>query len=202
MFGNGDILVDLFGSKARARLLELLLTEPGTRLHVRELVRRTGTGPSSVQRELARLERLGLVASERVGSNRMFFAADHPLQTELRALVVKSAALAGAGPATVNSRIRPMVPAIVEACRSHHASRVALFGSATQTEGTEPRDVDVLVTFEPLPPGMRSSEYLALVEELESILGMPVDVVVSTSVRNPYLKDEIARTETVLYEAA
>jgi hypothetical protein len=35
-----------------------------------------------------------------------------------------------------------------------------------------------------------------------SPMGMPVDLAVSTAVRNPYLKDEIDRTEVVLYGIA
>jgi predicted nucleotidyltransferase len=91
----------------------------------------------------------------------------------------------------------------VEACRRHRVSRAALFGSSTQVDAAvEPRDVDILVTFESIPPGMRAGEHAALLEELEGILGMPIDLVVSTAVRNPYPKDEIGRTEVVLYEIA
>lgn len=103
----------------------------------------------------------------------------------------------------VNPRIRPHLAAIGEACRRHHIVTGALFGSATQPDArVVPQDVDVLVTFAPLEPKMKAEEYAALTAELEAILGMPVDVMVSTAIRNPYLAKEIDRTKVVFYEAA
>ncbi len=103
----------------------------------------------------------------------------------------------------VNPRVHPYLAAIEDACRRHRVIAGALFGSATQTSGdVVPGDLDVLVTFAPLEPRMKAQEYAALSAELEAIMGMPVDVMVSTAIRNPYLSDEIERTKVVLYEAA
>lgn len=103
----------------------------------------------------------------------------------------------------VNARVRPHLTAVQDACRRHHVVSSALFGSATQTEtGVVPNDLDVLVTFEPLEPRMKAQEYAALTAELEEIMGMPVDVMVSTAIRNPLLAEEIERTKVVLYEVA
>ncbi len=104
--------------------------------------------------------------------------------------------------ARVNPRVRPYLAAIEDACRRHRVISAALFGSATQpTSDIIPNDLDILVTFAPLEPRMKAQEYAALSAELEAIMGMPVDVMVSTAIRNPCLSDEIERTKVVLYEA-
>jgi len=59
------MLASLLGSETRARVLALLLAQPPRTYHVRELIRLTGGGASGVQREIGRLEALGLVVSER-----------------------------------------------------------------------------------------------------------------------------------------
>lgn len=209
---NIDILAELLGSKTRARLLALLLSEPSRRLHLRELVRQSGVGSSSVQRELEHLERIGVIRSERAGSNRFFLAAGHRLQPQLRALVLEAARTPVERPeanapadvlARLNPAVRPKVPALVEACRRHHASRVALFGSSTQPEpDVTPQDLDVLVTFGEIPAGGSADAYFELLEELERIMGMPVDVVMTGAVRNPYFRAELEATQVVVYEAA
>lgn len=204
-----DTLAELLGSKTRARLLRALLGEPETRLHVRELMRRTGIGASSVQRELVRLEALGLIVSEREGSNR-FYRADprSALLPEVRALVLKAGVPAAEvsadvpGDPRINARVRPLVPALVEAARKHHVSRFALFGSSTETDPTVvPNDLDVLVTFEK-GAERTFAAYFDLKEELAAIMGMPVDIVEEGAVRNPYFKTELEATKVVLYEAA
>lgn len=43
--------------------------------------------------------------------------------------------------------------------------------------------------------------YFGLKECLERILGLPVDVVSATSIRNPYFRDEVMRTRETLYAA-
>jgi predicted nucleotidyltransferase len=209
---GADRRVDTQAGSSIGSLLALLLADPGAHIHLRELARRAGVGVSSVQREVEHLERLGILRSERRGSNRFFYAeVDHPFYPELRALVLKGALVAPparsedvtGAEGRVNPRLRPLLPRVVDACRRHHVSRVALFGSATETDPeVEPRDADVLVTFEALPADARAGAYADLLVDLESIMGMPVDIVVSTSVRNPYLRDELDRTQVVLYEVA
>jgi predicted nucleotidyltransferase len=56
--------------------------------------------------------------------------------------------------------------------------RLELFGSAARGVG-EPRDLDFLVGFEPLPPGQRAPAYFGLPRELEALFGRPVDLVMA-----------------------
>ena len=95
-----------------------------------------------------------------------------------------------------------MIPSIEEhraeladLCRRHRVLRLALFGSATRDDFDPQRsDFDFLVDFEPLPPGEHADSYFGLLEALESLLGRPVDLVESSTLRNPYLRREIEAT--------
>lgn len=94
------MLASLLGSETRARVLALLLAQPPQTYHLRELIRLTGGGASGVQREVRRLESLGLVVSERTADGRRTLRVvdEHDLLEPLRALFAADAgAPAGAG---------------------------------------------------------------------------------------------------------
>jgi uncharacterized protein len=78
--------------------------------------------------------------------------------------------------------------AIADACERFGVARLRVFGSAL-TDRFDPAtsDVDFLVDFKPGNPDLLDS-YLGLKEELESVVGHSVDLVVTRSVRNPYFK--------------
>jgi hypothetical protein len=86
----GDIII----SRVRVKLLELFLTNPGKIFHVREMVRRTGEEINAVRRELAHLEKAGMVSKER-RANRLYycFRRDYPLYFELLGLIGKTTGL-------------------------------------------------------------------------------------------------------------
>ena len=57
------MLDELFGSKLRARVLTRLYSRTDRHLFVRRLAALLGEDPANVSRELARLERMGLLVS-------------------------------------------------------------------------------------------------------------------------------------------
>jgi len=67
------MLVDILISKVRVKVLELFLGNPGQIYHVRDIVRRVDEEINAVRRELARLEKTGLLTSE-WRANRWFYA--------------------------------------------------------------------------------------------------------------------------------
>jgi predicted nucleotidyltransferase/predicted transcriptional regulator with HTH domain len=86
------MLASLLGSETRARVLALMLAQPPRAYHLRELIRLTGSGASGVQREVDRLEALGLVESERTTGRRVLRIVDeHELLGPLRALLAAGA---------------------------------------------------------------------------------------------------------------
>ena len=91
------VLEELFVSKVRVKILKLFLSSPqDTLLHVREIVRRVSEEINAVRRELARMEKYGLVASEWRANRRLYhFRRDYLFYKELLSLVAKSAGLGG-----------------------------------------------------------------------------------------------------------
>jgi predicted nucleotidyltransferase len=80
----------LFGP-AQALVLAKLFDQPLRAYHVNELMRATGLGSASLQRELKRLEAGGLIFSEQIGNLRRVRANERsPLFGELAAIVRKT----------------------------------------------------------------------------------------------------------------
>lgn len=87
-------------------------------------------------------------------------------------------------------------------CRRYHVRRLELFGStAAEHDRSTESDLDLLVEFEPLPPGEYADAYFGLRESLEELSGRAVDLVVASAVKNPYFRQSIERTKTLLYAA-
>ncbi len=102
-----------------------------------------------------------------------------------------------------------MIPAIeehraelVELCRHHHVVRLSLFGSATRNDfDPERSDLDFLVDFEPQPMGGYADSFFGLLESLELLFGRSIDLVVDSAIRNPYFRQSVDQTTSLLYAA-
>jgi hypothetical protein len=91
---------------------------------------------------------------------------------------------------------------LVELCRRHHVLRLSLFGSATRDDFDPARsDLDFLVDFETLPAGQYAEAFFGLLESMERLFGRPVDLVVASAIRNPYFRQSVDQTKTLLYAA-
>lgn len=91
------MLIDILISKVRVKIIELFLGVPGKSYHVREIVRRVEEEINAVRRELARLEKTGMLSSE-WRANRRYYAikTDYIFYSELLSIVNKSVGLGGA----------------------------------------------------------------------------------------------------------
>ena len=91
---------------------------------------------------------------------------------------------------------------IAAACATHGVLRLDAFGSAVRGD-FRPRDSDVglLVEFGPMDPHARVDAYFDLLDDLRSILGGEVDLVMADAVKNRYIAADIKRTKQVLYAA-
>ncbi len=76
--------------------------------------------------------------------------------------------------------------AILVIAAKHGADDVRIFGSVARGE-TDANDVDILVR---LQPGRSLLDHVALQQDLEELLGCPVDVVVEGGV-SPHLEQRI-----------
>lgn len=90
------MMIDLLISKVRVKILELFFANPNEGYHVREIVRRVGEEINAVRRELARLEKTGLLVSE-WRANRRFYTLrrDYIYFNELLSMINKNAGLGG-----------------------------------------------------------------------------------------------------------
>ncbi len=91
------MLEELFVSRVRVKILQLFLSSNDGLFHVREIVRRVSEEINAVRRELARMEKFGMVSSEWRANRRLYrFRKDYIYYRELLNLVAKSTGLGGA----------------------------------------------------------------------------------------------------------
>lgn len=90
------MLKDLIISRVRVKILTLFLTTSNNMYHVREIVRQTDEEINAVRRELAHMEKAGMVSKEH-RANRLYytFRKTYPLYFELLELMAKTTGLGG-----------------------------------------------------------------------------------------------------------
>ena len=87
-------LGDIITSKVRIKVLELFFGQPDEMYHVRGIVRETQEEINAVRRELARMEKAGILKKESRG-NRIYYwvNSDYPMYGDLISLVAKTTGL-------------------------------------------------------------------------------------------------------------
>lgn len=130
---NGGALAEVLFGKTRQRLLAWLLSRPDESFFLRELTRATGSGLGPVQRELAQLERAGIVSRHMRGRLTYYQAnAACPILPELQAIVTKTSGVVDV--------LRRALTAL--------ADRILLafvFGSFARGEERGASDIDVMI---------------------------------------------------------
>jgi predicted nucleotidyltransferase len=155
-----SILQATFASPAMARLLLFFAVHPDEALHIRALHRRTGLGMASLQKELSRFQRLGIIERSTQGQK-----------------VVYRLNL-------VSERWTTMRTLIRQLAHPHEILREALtgvegveaafvFGSQARGDARADSDVDLLLVAD--EQGARA--ILDPLSEAESLMGRDVDVV-------------------------
>jgi uncharacterized protein len=84
-------------------------------------------------------------------------------------------------------------------CARYHVRRLEVFGSAAGQGDPGGDDLDFLVEFDTLALGGYSDAYFGLLEALQALLDRPVDLVVASAVSNPYFRESVERSKTLLY---
>jgi predicted nucleotidyltransferase len=127
-----NTLADLLSSNVKAEVFRLLFGLHGEPLHLREMERRSGLAVATVQQELGRLTRIGLVEA-RPDGNRTYYAArqDHPLFAEIRGLVLKTTGLAD------------VLRRALE--KEERITLAFIFGSIAQARERAHSDIDLLI---------------------------------------------------------
>lgn len=83
---------------------------------------------------------------------------------------------------------------ILQIAARYGAGQVRVFGSVARGEAGPHSDVDILVTLE---PGRSLLDLIALKQDLEDLLGRPVDVVTEAAV-SPYLRAQVLQSAVAL----
>lgn len=91
------MLEELFSSQARVAILRLFLLSPDDRFYVREVAARTSQPRRAVQRQLPKLEAIGLL-EHTIDGNRKYYRAnkDCPIFPELKSIFLKTVGLGDA----------------------------------------------------------------------------------------------------------
>ena len=134
-------LADAVFTKTQQRVLRVLFGQPERSFYASELIREAGTGSGAAQRELARLERSGIIVARRVGNQRHYQAnAGSPLFSELRNIVLKTVGLAE----PLRDGLKPLSSAIRAAF---------VYGSVAKATDQAASDVDLMIISDSLTYG-------------------------------------------------
>lgn len=124
-------LLDIVSSKRKAEILRLLFGANPRDYYLRELARQSGLALRTVQQELVRLAKVGLVTTRRDG-NRVYYQAnkENPVYGDLRNIVLKTAGLTNA---------------LQTALRTPGIDLAFVFGSLACETARPESDVDLMV---------------------------------------------------------
>ena len=98
--------------------------------------------------------------------------------------------------------ITSKIDAILRACERFKVERLDVFGSVLRDDFEPGRsDIDFLVEFGSMPPSDKPDAYFGLLDELRTIFGAEIDLVMAGALKNRYIRDDVNRTKWKLYEA-
>jgi predicted nucleotidyltransferase len=153
------VLTKLFSS-TRAELLGLFFNNPEDRFYLREIARHIGKDAAGIKRELDKLVKIGLLAIEKRGVQKYYFAnKNSPIFSEMKGLIFKTTGVQGSMKASL-SRLKGVKVAFIYGSYAKGAEKedsninLMVIGQANITElndmvmGLEDklkRDIDYLV---------------------------------------------------------
>jgi len=155
---------EILGSRARVKLLTLFLLSPGERFYIRELTRKTGENINSVRRELQRLERVGLLVSEREGNlNYYEVNQEAPVYEDLKRIFLKTE---GVGKIIKDDLVK-----------LGKIKTAFIYGSFAKGEERLGSDIDMVIVGE-----VEEEKLIGLVREIEGRIGRQINYVLFTPV--------------------
>ena len=151
-------------SGVQQRLLALLFGHPERSFYLSEIVRQLQSGTGAVDRELARLEKSGLIDAERIGNQKHYRAnPSSPIFEELRGIIQKTVGLK-----------EPLQRAL----ESHRAQITTAFvyGSVARRSDSAQSDVDVML----IANDLVYSDVFEALQVAETAIGRPVNPTIMT----------------------
>jgi len=157
------MLESLLGSKLRAKVLGWLFTHPDERYFVRQLTTLVEEDSTNVSRELARLEKTGILISTTEGKQKYYQAnRQSPLFNELHGLMLKTVGVAD----IIKKALEPRMADIKLAF---------IFGSVAKRAENRFSDIDLLVVGD-----ITFGEVVDLISTAEGALNRELNPVVYT----------------------
>ncbi len=127
------MLEALLGSKLRSKVLGWLFSHPDERYFVRQLTNLVKEDSTNMSRELARLEKAGILVSTTEGKQKYYQVnRQSPLFNELRGLIIKTSGLADG----LREVLAPLADQIASAF---------VYGSMASGEANSASDIDLMV---------------------------------------------------------
>lgn len=165
-------VADALFTKVQQRVLGILFGNADRSFYAKEVIALAGSGSGAVQRELARLERAGLVTVTRIGRQKHFQANPAtPVFAELRALVLKTSGLAD----VLRAALAPVASTMDAAF---------VYGSMARGEDRAASDVDLMVVSETLA----YADLFGALEDASARLGRSVNPTI-------YSRSELTRRQ-------
>lgn len=146
------------------RVLGMFFGQPERSFYASELIRDAGTGSGAAQRELAKLEKSGLIVARRIGRQKHYQAnAASPLFSELRSIVLKTVGLAE----PLRDALKPL-SAVIRAA--------FVYGSVAKATDQSASDIDLMIISDSLTYG----EVFGALERATQTVGRKVNPTVYT----------------------
>jgi len=99
----------------------------------------------------------------------------------------------------MNKLISDNLDEIKSLCEKHKVKNLFLFGSASTDKLADSSDIDLLVSFKPIPLKGYADNYFTMIKEFENIFQRPVDMITEKYIRNPYFIESVNQTKVLLY---
>lgn len=101
----------------------------------------------------------------------------------------------------MNPFLETHVDALRTLCRAAGVKRLAAFGSAVRADFRPGSDIDLLIEFADVESPGYSDRFMQFAEQAEKILGRPVDLLTTASLRNPYLRRRVEQEAVEIHAA-
>jgi len=85
-------------------------------------------------------------------------------------------------------------------CKHHKVRELYIFGSVLTDKFNDKSDIDLLVQFENIDILEYFDNYMDFKENLETLLGRPVDLLENQAIRNPIFRRVVDRDKRLVYE--
>jgi predicted nucleotidyltransferase len=159
------MLAELLGSGLRAKIIGWLFTHPDEEFFVRQLEALLGEDSTNLSRELARLERLGILTCQPRGRQKHYRANPAcPIHPELRSIASKTAGLTD----ILKELLKPLSAKIIVAF---------VYGSQARGTSQAASDVDLMVVGK-----MGFGEVVAALQPAQEKLGREINPTVYSKV--------------------